>query len=359
MKRTPLADTHEALNARMVDFSGWYLPVQYEGIFAEHNAVREKCGIFDTCHMGRVIVKGDAADEYLSSTLTVDASSMPDGRCRYGFMLTEDAGIIDDLIVYRISKNEFMVVINSATLDADIKQLNKCLLPGVTIENVSSEMAKLDIQGPDSPAVASSALGVDISDLGYFRLRQIQFEGQPAIVSKTGYTGETGYEVYLPASLATDLWESAMAAGATPAGLGARDTLRLEAGLPLYGHEMSEDTTPVEAGFMRYIDSARAFVGSEALRAKADAEPAHRLTPFVIEGRQSARNGNKVLIDDQEAGWVTSGSFAPSLGYCIGFAYIKPDLLGDRTDFSIDSGRKIISASLSQAPFYKKLRKGV
>lgn len=345
---------HEALNARMVDFSGWYLPIQYEGIFAEHHAVRDKCGIFDTCHMGRVIVKGAAAGEYLSSTLTVDASSMPNGRCRYGFMLTEDAGIIDDLIVYRISKNEFMVVINSATLDADIKQFHKCLLPGVTIEDVSSEMAKLDIQGPDSPAVASSALGVDITDLGYFRLRQIQFEGQPAIVSKTGYTGETGYEVYLPASLAASLWTNAMTAGATPAGLGARDTLRLESGLPLYGHEMSIRTTPIEAGFMRYINLTRTFVGSAALRAKADAEPAHRLTPFQIEGRQSARNGNKVLVGDQEAGWVTSGSFGPSLGFAIGFAYIKPGLLSGLSTFSIDNGRKLLEAAVSQSPFYTK-----
>ena len=354
MKRTPLAETHEALKARIIDFGGWYLPVQYKGIILEHNAVREKCGIFDTCHMGRLMVKGEAAAEYLSSTLTVDASAMPDGRCKYGFMLTEDAGIIDDLIVYRISQNEFMVVINSATLDVDLAQLNKHLRLGVTIEDVSAETAKIDIQGPDSPAIASSALGVDITDLGYFRLKQIEFEGQPAIVSKTGYTGETGYEVYLPANLAAPLWKKAMAAGAVPAGLGARDTLRLESGLPLYGHEMSVDTTPIEAGFMRYIDTARTFVGAESLRAKANSEPAHKLTPFKIEGRQSARNGNKVIIGDMEAGWVTSGSFAPSLGYCVGFAYIKPDLLGGKAEFSIDNGRKLLSASVSQSPFYKK-----
>ena len=354
MHRTPLVSAHEELGARMVDFGGWYLPVQYEGILAEHTAVRERCGIFDTCHMGRIMVTGSGAADYLSATLTVDANAMADGRCRYGFMLNEDAGIIDDLIVYRIAADNFMLVINSATIEGDLAQLNKHLTAGAALEDLSGQLAKVDIQGPLSPEITSKILGADLTDLRYFHLLEIEFEGKKAIVSKTGYTGEVGFEVYLPTDLVVSLWEKALAAGTTPAGLGARDTLRLEAGLPLYGHEMTTDITPVEAGFMRYIDTSRSFVGANALNARVASVPSIGLIAFQMEGRQSARHGNKVMIGGKEAGSVTSGSFGPSLGYCIGFAYIQLDFLAESTTFEIDNGRKMLKASVAKSPFYTK-----
>ena len=354
MNRTPLAEVHEKLNARMVDFSGWYLPVQYTGIVAEHFAVRQHCGIFDTCHMGRVFVSGPSAAEYLSQTLTVNAAAMSDGACRYGFLLNDAGGIIDDLIVYRISLNEFMVVINSATREGDLAQLQSHSMTGVTIEDVSEALAKIDVQGPTSPEILARVLGLDLSALRYFQFQEALYQGQRVFVSRTGYTGETGFEVYLPAACIVELWHKLIANGATPAGLGARDTLRLEAGLPLYGHEMNTTTTPLEAGFMRYIDLAREFIGVAALRAKSGAEPTVKLTPFMIEGRQSGRHGNKILISGQEAGWVTSGSFAPSLGYCIGFAYIQPAMLADKKVFQLDLGRKQLDACVTTSPFYNK-----
>lgn len=354
MLKTPLAEEHEKLGARMVDFSGWYLPVQYTGIVNEHTAVRQACGAFDTCHMGRIMVTGSGSGDYLSAVVTVDAANMPVGRCRYGFLLNNDAGIIDDLIVYRLAHSEFMVVVNSATHDNDLVQLRQHIKPGVKIEDVSSSMAKIDIQGPLSPEITSKTLAFDLTDLRYFQTRIVSFRNSSIIVSRTGYTGETGFELYVPTGLIAEIWTTCLKHGATPSGLGARDTLRLEAGLPLYGHEFSTDVTPLEAGFMRYIDLQRSFIGSETLRMKAKSGPARKLTPFTIEGRQSARNGNAAIIGGEKAGFVTSGSFAPSLGYCIGFAYLDSDMSANSNTFEIDNGRKILNASVSKTPFYKK-----
>ncbi len=357
MKRTPIAQVHEEAGARMVDFSGWYLPVQYSGILAEHGAVRERCGIFDTCHMGRLVIQGEKAAAFISSTLTVDAQAMQDGQCRYGFMLNENAGIIDDLIVYRRAGDRFMVVVNSATHDKDISHLKSRLPAGITIEDIGPATAKIDVQGPSSPHIIGHALNKDLSELRYFRFTTLDHDGQPATVSRTGYTGETGFEIYLPAEKAASLWSDLIDAGALPCGLGARDTLRLEAGLPLYGHELTEEADPAAAGMMRYIDLSRDFLGADALRVKAGTVPSHKLTPFRIEGRQAARHGNRAVINGEEIGWVTSGSFAPTLGYSIGFAYIDPSRLGNTETFGIDNGRKILNASITESPFYRKKRK--
>jgi len=355
MKKTPLSAEHERLSARMVDFSGWHLPVQYEGIFTEHAAVREACGLFDTCHMGRILAKGHWAPSFLSRTTTVDAENMPVGRCRYGFILNEAAGILDDLIIYRLCEDEFMVVVNAATRESDIKHLSAFLPDAASLDDISAKTAKIDIQGPMSTAVMKDATGIDLTALKYFCLETIAFGTEKAIVSRTGYTGETGYEIYLPSELAVEFWNKAMKAGATACGLGARDTLRLEAGLPLYGHEMTEERTPAEAGFMRYIDLSRDFIGAPALR--QNSKPLLCLMPFRIDGRQSARNGNKVIVNSQEAGWVTSGSFAPSLGHSIGFAYVDSKSLAGSDSFGIDNGRKILEAFVTQAPFYTNKRK--
>jgi aminomethyltransferase len=354
MKKTPLSAVHEAANARMTDFGGWYLPVQYEGILAEHKAVREHCGIFDTCHMGRIRVSGRDAASALSSALTIDACALRDGRCRYGFMLNERGGIIDDLIVYRSSQSDFMVVTNSATFEKDFSTLRSRIPGGTAVEDIAIDSAKVDVQGPESPAIMKKLLNSDVSDMPYFGFRKISFDGIEAVVSRTGYTGETGYEVYMPASRIASFWQSAVRSGAAPCGLGSRDTLRLEAGLPLYGHELTEETTPLDAGFMRYISLSRSFTGSSALRQLSEEGPSARLTPFTIDGRQSARSGNRIVVDGADAGWVTSGSFAPSLGHCIGFAYVKAAALESRKTFGIDTGRKIIDACIAGVPFYKK-----
>jgi aminomethyltransferase len=354
MKRTHLAELHEESGARMVDFSGWYLPVQYTGILAEHSAVRTACGIFDTCHMGRLLFLGDNAADFISTVTTVDAHAMTDGRCRYGLMLSEAGGVLDDLIVYRFSKNKFMVVVNSATHERDVAHLNQQLREGVTIEDIGPHTAKMDIQGPASPKVVSKVLETEISDLKYFRFAEATYDGEPATLSRTGYTGEMGFEIYLPSHKAVSFWDSAVKNGALPCGLGARDTLRLEAGLPLYGHEMTEETTPIQAGMMKYVDLSRDFTGAAALRDKVHAQPPSQLTAFTIEGRQSARHGNRAILGENDIGMVTSGSFAPTLGISVGFAYLNPDLLGKSTAFGIDNGRKILNALVTKAPFYKR-----
>lgn len=352
-KKTPLWDTHVRLGARMVPFGGWSMPLQYEGILAEHQRTRTDAAVFDTCHMGRFLVSGRNSLQALSVLLTTDLRRMKDGQCRYGFLLREDGGILDDTIAYRFNEERWMVVVNAGTQARDREWIAARLPAGIEFEDASVRMAKLDVQGPRSPEIVSRLIELDAAGLGYFRFTAFRYGGSEAVVSRTGYTGEKGVELYVSAGHVVELWSRLLAAGVKPAGLGARDTLRIEAGLPLYGHELSEDVTPVEAGMERYAAKPEDFVGKAAVTARLREGPASRLMGFRIEGRQSARAENPVLAGGAAAGQVTSGSFSPTLQCVIGFAYVRAGLAKPGTRVQVDTGRNRLEAELVAPPFYK------
>lgn len=352
IQKTPLYDIHLREGGRLVDFSGWYLPVQYDGILAEHHRTRQDVSMFDTCHMGRFWIAGPGAMEGIDRLLTTDIGSMKDGQCRYGFLLREDGGVLDDLITYRFSETRWMIVVNAGTLAKDRDWLRSRLPPGVMFEDASARMAKLDVQGPNAFAKVREALGVEVSTLGYFRFKTFDFGGE-AIVSRTGYTGEKGVELYVGADRIAEVWERFRKVGVKPAGLGSRDTLRLEAGLPLYGHELTEEVTPVEAAMDRYAAKPGSYVGCEAVRRRREQGPVRLLVGFRIEGRQAARAGQAVLASGRPAGVVTSGSFSPTLQCVIGFAYVDRVAAVSGGRLQVDTGRALLEAVVVKPPFYK------
>ena len=332
------------------------MPVQFEGIQAEHVATRTAVAMFDTCHMGRLLFEGPGALESLSRLLSQDLRTLRDGVCRYGFLLNDEGGILDDTIIYRLAAQQWMLVVNAGTLAKDRAWITARLTPDVIFEDASVRLGKLDVQGPRSLEVVSKVLSCDLSGLGYFRFITSTWHGERLTISRTGYTGEKGVEIYLPAEKIVPLWDDLLAAGVKPAGLGARDTLRLEAGLPLYGHELGEDVTPVEAGMERYAAKAEPFFGREAVQRHLAAGPAKRLCGFRTTGRQAARAGHRVLVDGQEAGLVTSGSFAPTLQCVIGYAYLAAPQAALGTRVTIDTGRALLDAEIVRMPLYSAVK---
>ena len=329
------------------------MPLQYGGIIAEHEATRTGVTMFDTCHMGRFMIEGPQSLQALSDLVTVEVDNMEPARCRYGFMLNPEGGTLDDLIVYKFSTERWMLVVNAATTAGDLAWITSHAGDAV-VADITGTRAKIDVQGPTSRSAVETVLGVDLSELRYFRFLACRYGESEALVSRTGYTGELGYEIYVDASLAEGLWRALTDAGVLPAGLGARDTLRLEAGLPLYGHELTESLSPAEAGMQRYASKTSGFIGKDALCRRLDEGPGKLLAGFTIEGRQSARHGNPVLSEGRRAGEVTSGSFAPTLGYCCGMAYVEPALAEEGRRLEIDTGRKKLEARVVKLPFYRR-----
>jgi aminomethyltransferase len=354
--RTVLFDSHVRLNARLVDFGGWDMPVQYDGIIAEHHRTRQDVSMFDTCHMDGFRVEGPGALDFLSRMVTQDLRTLADGRCRYGFLLRDDGGVLDDLIVYRFAADRWMVVVNAGTSPTDFAWFQQHAPgSGVLLQDLRGIQGKIDVQGPRSQRPVEQLLGMDLGGMGYFSFRTFTLDGAPGVVSRTGYTGEHGYEIYAPVAVIAAAWEKLLVAGVKPAGLGARDTLRLEAGLPLYGHELNTEVTPVEAGMTRYAAKQEAFIGRDALQRRQAAGAARRLVGFTVAGRQTARNGNRVLdAAGNEAGVVTSGSFAPTLGFAIGCAYVRPDLATPESVLAVDLGTRRLEARVAPLPFYKR-----
>ncbi len=336
----------------MVDFSGWFMPVQYDGILAEHHRTRTDVTMFDTCHMGRFRVRGPGSLEAINRLLTTDVGAIQDGQCKYGFLLREDGGILDDLITYRFNAEDWMIVVNAGTQVKDREWIQARLPAGVEFKDVSGTVAKIDVQGPKALACVGAVCGVNVAALGYFRFMTFDCGGE-AVVSRTGYTGEKGVELYVDSSRMVELWNRFLAAGVKPAGLGARDTLRLEAGLPLYGHELSEEVTPVEASMMRYVTKSSPYVGREAVLRHQAEGPTKLLVGFKIEGRQSARAGQRVMMDGRVVGVVTSGSFGPTLQVVVGFASVDRSCAAVGTRLQVDTGRTMLEAVVVRPPFYK------
>ena len=354
-KETPLASKHIALDARMVPFAGWNMPVQYaEGIIAEHIHTRTKVSLFDICHMGEFRVTGTDAAEALDKIFPRAVATQKVGSCRYNFLLTDDGTVIDDLIIYRMAEDEFYIVVNAGSKAADLAKLKALLPESVAIIDESDDTAKLDLQGPLSADVLE-AMGLSKPELpSYYKWTKLELAGIPVLLSRTGYTGELGFEIYLPANLAENMWDAILAVDEVkPAGLGARDTLRLEMGYPLYGHEMNLDTTPIEAGFggMLKLDSGREFLAREAL---ANNPAKKKLIGILLEGRRTARSGAEVSVDGQNIGTVTSGAFSPTLERSIALAFLSPEFKceeGAMVDLA--AGRGTIPGEVTSTPFHK------
>jgi aminomethyltransferase len=353
--RTILYDSHLAQGARMVDFSGWDMPVQYDGVLAEHARVRTDAGMFDTAHMDAFWVEGPDSLDVLSRLVTQELRTLAVGACRYGFMLNEEAGVIDDLIVYRMGEAQWMPIVNAGTAPADFAWVcRQCAGTRTSAADLRGSQSKIDVQGPRALEAVRRALGVDASRLPRFRWMRASLAGADAVVSRTGYTGEDGVELYAPHAAIRAAWQALLDSGVKPCGLGARDTLRLEAGLPLYGHEFDLSSSPAETHLMKYCAKAEPFIGREVLLRRA-ASPARRLVPLRLEGRQTARHGQEVRDAAGAAvvGRVTSGSYGPTVGQAIGFAYVTPACAAPGTALTVDNGRALLPAVVAELPFRK------
>jgi aminomethyltransferase len=345
LRRTPLYDRHEAAGARLVPFAGWAMPVQYEGVIPEHRAVRSHAGVFDVSHMGQLEVRGAAAHEFLQSMLSNDLDRIPDTRAQYTLLLNDAGCPIDDLIAYRFAGDHYLLVVNASRVDSDRAWLADHVPADATLEDRSDHFAMLALQGP-------AALGlVDLPDLPPFGFAEADVAGVQCLVARTGYTGEPGVELLTEPEAAGDLWDAIVAAGATPAGLGARDTLRLEVCYPLYGNDLSEQRTALEAGlgWVCALD-AKDFTGAAALREQRERGEHDRLVAFRVTGRGIPRAGMAIQPD----GEVTSGTMSPSLGVGIGMGYVPSALREPGTAIEIDVRGRPAAAEVARKPLYAR-----
>ena len=349
---TPLNQQHRALGALMAPFGGWEMPIQYEGIIAEHRWCREQAALFDICHMGEFLFKGDILSSGLEELFTFSVAAIPVGRSKYGFLLNEQGGIIDDLIVFRFAEQEAMIVVNAATSPNDF-QVIRSRLTGGNLVNISAATAKLDLQGPQSRQVLTAVCGEQIAQLPYFKFISLDLLGVPAVVSRTGYTGELGYEIFLPSAKVAELWQLLLSdPRVKPAGLGARDLLRLEVGYSLYGSDLDEQTTPLEAGLEAFVNFNKQFVGKAALLQQQAAGLARRKIAFTVNTRRAPRHGYQIQAAGRTIGEVTSGVFSPMLGCGIGMGYVQADHAALGTTLIVCQERVSLEATVCSLPFY-------
>ncbi len=357
---TPLADRHAALGARMVEFAGWMMPLQYTGILEEHRAVRSRAGLFDLSHMGEIFVEGPEAADGLGLALTSNPGALKVGRAQYSMICFPDGGILDDLIVYRLADQRFMIVANASN-SAAVSDALTARLAGLklVLDDRSLATALVAIQGPRAAAIIGPLTDVDLTALRHYAIAEGTVAGVPALVARTGYTGEDGFEVFVEIGAGAVVWDALMAAGKAegivPVGLGARDTLRLEAGMPLYGNELGPDSTPFEAGLGRVVAFTKEgdFVGRAAL-AKAADEPRKRLVGLAVRGRGIARHGYEVFRGDRRTGIVTSGTLSPTLGDPIAMAYVAPSDAEPGTILEVAIRDQRVPAEVVALPFYKR-----
>jgi aminomethyltransferase len=353
LKTTPLHEEHIALGARMAEFGGWDMPIQYEGILAEHEHTRTKTGLFDICHMGEFELTGPSAAADLEKLLTMSVSTLAPGQCRYGFMLNGQGGVIDDLTCYRLGGNRYWLVVNAATRDGDAAWIRKHLSAATVFTDLSDGIAKLDVQGPTSRAELEQVFGTKLPDLGYFKASAFQCLETEMLISRTGYTGDWGYELYFPATEAVRVWRTLLAnENIKPIGLGARDTLRLEMGYSLYGHELSPDRTPAATSRGAFIRKEGGFIGEEAVRRDL-ANPAEFLVALEFDSKRAARAHDRVFFRGLKTGVVTSGSVSPSLGKAVALAFVQADAAAVGTTLDVEIRGKQFLAKVVELPFYK------
>ena len=358
-RKTPLYDVHVAEGGKIVPFAGYLLPVQYgTGVIQEHMAVREKCGLFDVSHMGEVVFTGPTALDTLNHLMTNDFTNMTSGRIRYSVMCNESGGCVDDLLVYRFGEESWLVVVNAANRQKDTAHMQANLLPGTKMEDISDSVAQLALQGPASPAIAASLLPQEqIPKKYYTAVRDARIGGIPCMISRTGYTGELGYEIYTAAENGPLLWkllrEAGEPYGLIPCGLGARDTLRLEAAMPLYGHEMNDEITPIEAGLEFCVKTGSGnFIGRDAILAAG--EPSYVRVGLSVTGRGIIREEQTVWLSEERIGVTTSGTYCPFLGKSVAMARVSAQYAAVGTAVEVDVRGRRIAAQIVPLPFYKR-----
>ena len=363
MKKTPLYEKHVQLNGKIIDFGGWALPVEYSGIIPEHEAVRTKAGIFDVSHMGEITVKGEDSEKYLQMVLTNDISSLNDNQIAYTTMCYPHGGVVDDLLVYKYNSAYYLLVVNASNTEKDFKWLNENLFGNTEVLNVSEYYAQIALQGPLAQTILQNVTEKDLNEINFYYFSDNVYIGDiKALVSRTGYTGEDGFELYFDSNKAEEMWDMLLEAGkdsVMPAGLGARDTLRFEATLPLYGHELDENITPLEAGLGFCVKlNKENFIGKESL-AKQKAEGLKRkLIGFGMIDRGIPRSNYEVYAEGRKIGYVTTGSFSPTLKKNIGLALIDSAYAKEGTEIEIVIRNKNLKAEVIKKPFYsKKYRK--
>ncbi len=356
LRHTPLYEEHKALGARLVDFAGWEMPVQYAGIKAEHEAVRTAAGLFDVSHMGEVVIKGPQAEEAVQRLVTRDVSRLSVGQAGYAAVCYESGGTVDDVLVYR-TPDDFLIVVNASNREKDVAHFREHTA-GLDAEVVdeSDDWALLALQGPRAVELLQPFTETDLSSIKYYRYEVGEVEGAYAVLSRTGYTGEDGFELFVRPDDAPRVWRLLIEAGAAPVGLGARDTLRLEAGMCLYGNELDAETTPLEAGigFAVNLEKEQEFVGQEALRREKEEGLKKKLVAFKVEGRGIARHDYPVAVGGETVGSVTSGTLSPTLGEAIGLALVAPDV---EDEFEVVIRNRPVVARTVPLPFYKRDKK--
>lgn len=369
VSKTSLHERHRAAGAKLVDFAGWEMPVQYSGVIEEHRAVRGAAGLFDVSHMGEIRVAGPGAEEFLQQLTPNDIGKLTPGRAHYNALLTEQGTYVDDLLVYRMDDDEYMVVVNAANAAGDLEWIERHAAASATrgapveVEDLSERTALLALQGPKALEIlsplAAPAGGGELADIGFYRFARGTVDGATAILSRTGYTGEDGFELYLEPADAPRIWDRLIEAGAEhgliPAGLGARDTLRLEAGMALYGHEIDDTITPWEAGlgWTVKLDTGD-FVGRDALVHQKETGVERKLMAFEVEGRGIARQGHRLLDGGEPVGFVTSGTWSPTFERGVGMGYVPVEMAEAGRAIGLEVRNRRLDGRLAKVPLYKR-----
>jgi aminomethyltransferase len=356
LKRTPLYEKHAALGAKIVPFAGYEMPVQYaQGITVEHKAVREHCGLFDVSHMGEFMIRGARAVDFVNFVTTNDVAALAVGQVHYSTILNDHGTIEDDCLVYRFA-DHVMMVVNASNIAKDFAHIARHADRfGVTLEDVSDDMGLLALQGPEAARILQPLTKTDLSTIKYYHFAEGEVAGMPMIISRTGYTGEDGFELYHDVKYSTRLWDALMAAGnVTPAGLGARDTLRLEMGMALYGNDIDDTVTPLEANLAWLVKLKKGeFVGSSVLNEQKAKGVSKKLVAFTLGDRNIARHGYPVFVAGQQSGVVCSGTMSPTLGTPIGTCYVPTALAKEGSTFDVEIRGKRVPATVVKTPFYK------
>jgi aminomethyltransferase len=361
LKRTPLFEIYKDYGAKTIDFGGWELPVQFSSIKEEHEAVRTRAGLFDVSHMGEIVVKGKDSLPFLQKMLTNDVSLLHDSGVQYTTMCYEDGGTVDDLLVYRKREDEFLLVVNAANIEKDFLWLKEHAQGDVTLENISEETALLALQGPLAEQVLQKLTDVDLSTIKFFKFQDhVEIGNARTLVSRTGYTGEDGFEIYCKPEDAVSLWIAILGAGkeegVLPCGLGARDTLRFEATLPLYGQELSKDITPIEAGigFAVKTNKKENFIGKDVLKKQKEEGTARKIVGIEMIDKGIPRHGYEVFIGEEKIGEITTGTQSPTLKKNIGLALIKSEFAVIGQELDVQIRQKRLKAVVVKTPFYKR-----
>ncbi len=362
MRKTSLYNHHVKLGARIINFGGWAMPVQYTSVMEEHHATRNAAGLFDICHMGEIDVKGPLAFDLLQWVMSRNLEGQGIGQMRLSVMTNEKGGIIDDLTVYMLAVDHYRLITNAGTKDKDLdwilKAKEKKGLTGVEIIDITDKTGKLDIQGPRAEIILQKLVSHDLTPLKFYNSMESQILDIPALISRSGYTGEDGFEIYVEAQRTGEVWDRLLETGAEyglkPVGLGARDTLRLECGMMLYGSDMDESTTPFEVVYGWVTNLEKDFVGRDILRKQKKKGVERKLVGFEMEERGIARHGYKVFKNDREIGAVTSGTFAPTVNKAIGMAFVPVSCKEPGTEISIQIRNKQAKAKIVKLPFYKR-----